>query len=129
MSCYYERSSPTVDPTNGSLTLLALLCVMASLYSVCLSLGISASVFSPLLLSLYLPLPPNLLLFLLFCFIISLSFCPLQANPQTSIRSKQGSLTFNFLLATYFSIVCTFPPFLGLFLCSLNRWMDVALDE
>lgn len=127
MSCYYERSSSTVDPTNGSLTPSSFVCDGFSLF--CLSLGISASVFSPLLLSPYLPLPHNLLLFLLFCFIISLSFCPLQANPQTSIRSKQGSLTFNFLLATYFSIVCTFPPFLGLFLCSLNRWMDVALDE
>ncbi len=128
----YERPSPTVHPTNSSLAPPPPLGVMAFLFSVRLSLGISASVFSLLfIIHIFSPLSPpfsySLPLFYYLSF--SLSFCPPQANPQTSIRSKQGSLTFNFLLATHFSIVCASPPFLGLFLCELNRWMDVVLDE
>lgn len=128
----YERPSPTVDPASCSLTpLLLFVCDGLSVYSVFPLLGISAScILSAFYYPYIFPSPPfphpsSVLLSSPF----SLSFCPLQANPQTSIRSKQGSLTFNFLLATHFSIVCASPPFLGLFLCELNRWMDVPLDE
>lgn len=89
------------------------LCVMATPFPACLSLTISASVFSlPFIVHISSSLPPlRLFYYLFFCPSFSLSFCPLQANPQTSIRNKQGSLTFNFLLAMHFSIVFAFPPF------------------
>lgn len=131
----HERLSLTGDPTINLLTpphptsVSDGLSILYPYVAWCLCICILLAV----ILSLYLPLSPFPFLTLFYFIILPsvslpLSFCPLQANPQTSIRSKQGSLTFNFLLATHFSFVCA-SPFLGLFLCQLNRWMDGSLDD
>lgn len=68
MSCYYERPSPDVEPTNSSLTLPVPLCVWWRL--AILWLGISASAFSlSFIIPISSPLSPSFLT-LFFCFII-----------------------------------------------------------
>lgn len=49
-------------------------------------------------------------------------------SPQTSIRSKQASLTFNFLLSVRSSFVQTAPLFFPSLFAVMNRQMDASLD-
>lgn len=130
----HERPALTVDPTINLLTPPPLsgpdgLSILYPSVAWCLCICILLAV----ILSLYLPLSPPFSQSLLFYY---LSFClsflrlsvPFRLTLRPPSRPKQGSLTFNFLLATHFSFVCA-SPFLGLFLCQLNRWMDGSSDK
>lgn len=100
------------SPLNNNIFLYCAPVMSSQEISLCLWESISSLGSYTLLLFVCLsPCPAFLLPVFLFCMSNppALSFSPLQANTYTSIRSKQGSLTFNFLLATHFFIVCFSP--------------------